>query len=450
MTDLAKGTKFTTRDTKKVIVGKKLGEGRQGAVYTVSCNGKPKALKWYFGGRLKNPRKFSENICNNIQKGPPNGSFLWPLDIIERQEGNVTDKESFGYIMELKPPEYKDFSLFLLAREHFVSVTSLVNTALRITAAFRELHNKGYSYQDLNDGNFFVNPKTGEVLICDNDNVAEYGYNLGIAGKCRYIAPEVVLGQALPGIHTDKFSLAVVLFLLLFNNHPLEGKKAFPPCMTEDLEKNIYGKEPVFIFDFEDRSNEPVPGLNNNAIKRWPLFPKYVRDKFTEAFSQKALHDPAARIIEKDWIKIFTRLRSEIFKCGCTEIFFADSKETTRCPACGNDHRFEMRLEIGKHSLAIHQRTKLYACHTEEDSDDFETITGEVIQIDASGIYELKNRSKKTWLIINSNGKQISKGPGKTVLLESGMSVVFGGVTARIMDNFSGEGYNKGGGQYGF
>ena len=30
----------------------------------------------------------------------------------------------------------------------------------------------GYSYQDLNDGNFFINPQSGDVLICDNDNVA--------------------------------------------------------------------------------------------------------------------------------------------------------------------------------------------------------------------------------------------------------------------------------------
>lgn len=32
-------------------------------------------------------------------------------------------------------------------------------------------------------------------MICDNDNVAPYGENLGIAGKCRYMAPEVVIGK---------------------------------------------------------------------------------------------------------------------------------------------------------------------------------------------------------------------------------------------------------------
>ncbi len=63
------------------------------------------------------------------------------------------------------------------------------------------------------------------MLICDNDNVSEYGDNSGIAGKCRYMAPEVVRHEAKPSIHTDRFSLAVVLYKMLFVEHPLEGKR---------------------------------------------------------------------------------------------------------------------------------------------------------------------------------------------------------------------------------
>ena len=45
------------------------------------------------------------------------------------------------------------------------------------------------------------------------------------AGKCRYMAPEVVRHEAKPSIHTDRFSLAVVLYKMLFVEHPLEGKR---------------------------------------------------------------------------------------------------------------------------------------------------------------------------------------------------------------------------------
>lgn len=209
MKEFQKGQRIKTVSGGELEVIQKLGEGGQGVVYKVNYNGKPLALKWYFGNKLNNADKFYRNIQNNIKQGTPTGAFLWPLEITEYFEG------SFGYLMELRPPEYKDFSLFLLAKVHFANIEALINTALCITNGFRELHNRGYSYQDLNDGNFFVNPKTGDVLICDNDNVAPYGENLGIAGKCRYMAPEVVMGQKRPDSHTDRFSLAVVLYMLM-------------------------------------------------------------------------------------------------------------------------------------------------------------------------------------------------------------------------------------------
>ncbi|GHU03502.1 hypothetical protein FACS1894147_07540 [Spirochaetia bacterium] len=414
MADLAKGAVLKTCGGKTVKLKEKLGEGGQGAVYKVDYSGKPKALKWYT--RLRNEKEFYKNLENNIRKGAPAPEFLWPLDITEKTQA------AFGYIMDLRPDDYKDFSRFLLAKEHFASVTAMVNTALHITAGFRSLHKGGYSYQDLNDGNFFVHPKTGDVLICDNDNVAEYGVNLGIAGKCRYIAPEIVLGKALPDVNTDKFSLAVVLFLLLFYNHPLEGKKAYPPCMTEEIEKRIYGSVPVFIFDPADDSNRPVQGLNNNALRRWPLFPGYIREKFTEAFGKEALMNPAARVIEKEWLKTFTRLRSEIYKCACGEVLFAAADGSSTCPACGKKQEFDMGIEIGKTRIAVHRKTKLFACHTDDASDDFLTMTAEVRHNSETGLFELKNCSQKTWLVIDKTGKQKSCTKGKMVALEKGIS----------------------------
>lgn len=109
--------------------------------------------------------------------------------------------------MDLRPGNYREFSEFLLAKVHFESLSAAVNAALNITNGFRELHRNGFSYQDLNDGNFFIDPSDGDVLICDNDNVAPYGESLGIAGKARYMAPEVVRNMTRPNVMTDRFSL---------------------------------------------------------------------------------------------------------------------------------------------------------------------------------------------------------------------------------------------------
>lgn len=68
----------------------------------------------------------------------------------------------------------------------------------------------------INNGNFFIMPDSGDVLICDNDNVSPFGTNLGIMGKQHWMAPEIVTGQNDSNKNSDCFSLAVVLFRLLF------------------------------------------------------------------------------------------------------------------------------------------------------------------------------------------------------------------------------------------
>lgn len=356
MKEFQKGQRIKTVSGGELEVIQKLGEGGQGVVYKVNYNGKPLALKWYFGNKLNNADKFYRNIQNNIKQGTPTGAFLWPLEITEYFEG------SFGYLMELRPPEYKDFSLFLLAKVHFANIEALINTALCITNGFRELHNRGYSYQDLNDGNFFVNPKTGDVLICDNDNVAPYGENLGIAGKCRYMAPEVVMGQKRPDSHTDRFSLAVVLYMLLFLNHPLEGKRTMCPCLTEELERKFYGSDPVFVWDPANDANRPVRGVHTNEIKLWPLYPAFVRKTFEKAFSHEVMvgNDTTHRVIEKEWQEVFTTLRDLTIKCSCgSETFIDPSQQSCRCINCGKSIERPPILKVKKYHRVKLQRVSL-------------------------------------------------------------------------------------------
>lgn len=424
MKEFQKGQRIKTVSGGELEVIQKLGEGGQGVVYKVNYNGKPLALKWYFGNKLNNADKFYRNIQNNIKQGTPTGAFLWPLEITEYFEG------SFGYLMELRPPEYKDFSLFLLAKVHFANIEALINTALCITNGFRELHNRGYSYQDLNDGNFFVNPKTGDVLICDNDNVAPYGENLGIAGKCRYMAPEVVMGQKRPDSHTDRFSLAVVLYMLLFLNHPLEGKRTMCPCLTEELERKFYGSDPVFVWDPANDANRPVRGVHTNEIKLWPLYPAFVRKTFEKAFSHEVMvgNDTTHRVIEKEWQEVFTTLRDLTIKCSCgSETFIDPSQQSCRCINCGKSIERPPILKVKKYHVALAPGKKLYACHVQYDSDDFKEAKGEVISSrNNSSLLGLRNDSNNTWEAILPNGSSKGYPNGQVIKLGKGIKINFG------------------------
>jgi serine/threonine protein kinase len=423
MADLPKGHTIQTKDFKKVVVGQKLGEGGQGAVYKVDFNGAEKALKWYSGKKIASPKKFYENLENNIKIGKPSDAFLWPEAITEKQG------EAFGYIMDLRRPEYQDFSLFLLGRVGFASINAITRSAMYITAGFRALHQKGYSYQDLNDGNFFIDPKTGKVLICDNDNVSA-GNTSGIAGKSRYMAPEVVLGKK-PSDLTDYFSLSLILFLLWASGHPLEGKASCVPCMNAKYEKRIYGENPVFIFDPKDDSNRPVQGIHKGAISKWPSLPDYLKEAFIKAFSQEVLKNPQQRIIEQEWLRIFIRMRGEIDKCACGEIYFADPVNPNTCPECKkNKKAYPMYIKTSRYNISVHPRTKLFACHTEKSSDDFETQTGEV-EVSGSD-YMLKNLSKVSWYV-NDAGAQTPVAPGGSFKLKKGTTINFDAVSVEVV-----------------
>jgi len=430
MGELKEGQVIQTKGFKSVTVLEKLGEGGQGVVYKVDYAGKPMALKWYFQSKLKNSDRFYENIKSNIDNGRPTDAFLWPEDITEWVGG------TFGYIMPLRPREYGDFSKYLLAKASFKSVRALVDAALNIVEGFAALHRDGYNYQDLNDGNFFVNFSTGDVLICDNDNVMGHGYSSGIAGKCRYMAPEVVLGKK-PDKQTDRYSLAVVLFFLLFVNHPLEGKATNPPCMTEELEKKFYGTDPVFIFDPVNKTNIPIKGIHRNAIAKWPMFPQYIRDAFINAFSSEQLQAKKPRIMESEWLKIFIQLRSELITCGCGNELFADPTKPVKCDDCGKQFSIPAHLRFKKLNVPIYPTVKLFACHTVEGSEDFKKPTAEVIvSKNNPGNMGIRNLSDVIWYVTGPDGKSVPKGKGEVVKVASGLQINFGkNLIAEIVGN---------------
>lgn len=337
----------------KVI--KYLAGGGQGDVYVVEYSGQKKALKWYRNAG-NDPEKFYENLKHNVDRGSPDKAFLWPEAVTEKSDG------SFGYIMDLRPDGYYELSEYMLAGVKFASFKTAAEACIRIVSAFRILHNKGLSYQDLNDGNFFINPQTGDVLICDNDNVAPNGTNMGVVGKPRYMAPEIVSNHVLPNTQTDRFSLAVILFMTLCMNHPLEGKNSLVPCLIPAEAEKLYGTEAVFICDPEDHSNAPVQNIHANVIRRWNFMPDYVKDAFIKAFSKQAIQEPGRRIRELDWLKVLVRFRSDIVKCGCGNEVFVKNASSTKCDGCGRMLTIDHKIKLPEYSITAARGSRIYRC----------------------------------------------------------------------------------------
>lgn len=401
-----------------------LGGGGQGEVYRATVSGKPVALKWYFPEQATPEQKAALEAL--VKLGAPNSKFLWPLEL-----ASANGVKGFGYIMPLREARYK--SLFdLMKRRAEPSFHNLITACYQLADSFYQLHAKGLCYRDISHGNIFFDPKTGEVLICDNDNVAPNGQDrVGVYGTPRFMAPEIVRGEAKPSTQTDLFSLAVLLFYMLMMHHPLEGKKeadikAFDlPAMNK-----IYGKEPVFIFDPQDNSNRPVAGYQDNALIYWPLYPAFLQDLFIRAFVD-GVRSPDRRVRESEWRGALIRLRDSIVYCGhCKAENFYDAAKGSQpvCWACKKPVTVPVGIRIGSSVVMLNAQTSLYPHHLDSTRPyDFSTPWAVVQQHPQNpNLWGLKNLTASPWQVVTPDGRPAVAEPQRSVSLAKGTRIQFG------------------------
>ena len=147
----------------------KLGEGGQGEIYQVTDGKNEYALKWYNLEQSTEEQK--EAIRYLVKQGVPSGAtaqrFIWPLDVILLEQ-----TPQFGYLMPLIDTEcFAELGEIQAHRKPAPSLTTLCEISYQIANSYRALHLSGYCYRDIATGNVMFDPQTGEVLICDNDNV---------------------------------------------------------------------------------------------------------------------------------------------------------------------------------------------------------------------------------------------------------------------------------------
>ena len=371
-----------TRDGATYTVTDFLGEGGQGEVYRVERDGREYALKVY-----KNPESadFRYNLKNNIKRGAPSPEFLWPLELLDFEDGGL------GYVMDLRPKNYVSFVSYLTGKNKFKSKSVMLKWCISLCTAFKKLHEEGYSYQDLNDGSFFFDPDTGALLICDNDNVTADKKNLGVLGKMRYMAPEIVRGDKtkggtpqLPDVHSDRFSLAVILFMALCLGNPFEGERLKNyDIVDEDAEFELFGKSPVFVYHKTDRSNRPIRGYHSAVLRRWAYQPIYIKEAFHRTFVDGLVDREGERTTPLEWIKLLSRYRDELItcpSCGYDYIIgFAEKCTYTECPACNGATKDFCTLHLGRNDIVLDLGKCLYKTHLDKFSSEYTTPIGRVV-----------------------------------------------------------------------
>ena len=428
---LKPGTVVTSENGIRYTVVSMLGAGGQGEVYDVMTGGRHFAMKWYYPKMATQSQK--EILEKLIARGAPDKSFLWPEELIYTSPG-----ESFGYIMPLRPTNYRGV-VDLMKRTAEPSFFTLCLAAYNLTKSYQKLHADGYSYRDISFGNVFFDPDTGDVLIADNDNVAANGIdNSSVSGTPRFMAPEIVRGEAAPSRNTDLYSLAVLLFYMLMLNHPLDGRiEADIKCMDMHAMLYLYGTNPIFIFDPHNRTNRPKKGYQDNALIYWDLYPAVIRDLFTESFTV-GLVSPNRRVTETQWLDALSNLMTGIMNCpNCgAEVFFDPAKVSAgvshTCWLCQTAVRYPASLVTGKSRVLLTKGAKLYS-HSIHGDYDMNTVVGEVVQNPNNpALWGIMNLTHDNWTYIKSDNQQIPVAEGRSATIAKGAKICFGELTGEF------------------
>jgi len=267
------------------------------------------------------------------------------------------------------------------------------------------------------------------------------------------MAPELVRGDrgAQPGIQSDLHSLAVLLFLLLMNHHPLEGAQALQiRCMDENARKKLYGTDPVFLYDPNDNRNRPVPEEQQTVVATWGALPPILQRLFVETFTD-GLKNPVRRVREGQWRDALSEVLDTVCicaSCGRQNLTEPDGPAPTCWGGnCGRPLSLPPRLQLTigtgmmrtkPRSVRLGPQARLYAHHlvVEAERHDFSAVVAEVTEHPKQrGRFGITNRSQNPWTARRSDGSVHDVGPGRTVALSTGLQLEFGsGAEAVVRD----------------
>jgi eukaryotic-like serine/threonine-protein kinase len=414
-----------------------LGGGTQGEVYIADLAGNDLALKWYFPNYLGIDKTLRYRLDMAMKRGAPSEKFLWPLDIV-----TAGADDAFGYVMPLREPRFKSLIDFMRGALN-PRFRALSTAGFELANAYFLLHSEGLCYRDINFGNVAFDPNDGDIRVCDNDNVGVSDEPTSIGGTLRFMAPEIVRGEALPNTQTDLFSLAVLLFHIFMVHHPLEGKREYDIHALDGVAmRKLYGEEPIFIYDPSDSRNAPVPGYHETVLTYWPLYPRFLQDLFIKAFT-KGLHDPqGGRVVEGEWRMAMVRLRDSIMYCGnCdAENFYdretkpTDGRPDQECWRCHKNVRIPPRIRIGQNIVMLNRDSKLYAHHVDYACMfDFSQSIAVLAQNPQNpSIWGLTNLSESPWVATFPDASVRHIEPGRSIALARGLKINFGRVEGEI------------------
>lgn len=302
--------------------GREVGRGGEGAVYE---------LQSHYGFVVKlYTEPLTEEKTDKLRhmvgmRTPTLESYAaWPTDLV-KQNGAIVGfvmKKLQGYVplhMIFSPMDRK--KMFPDKGYHF-----LAHVARNLATAFYKLHEAGLVVGDVNEGNILIS-STGLVAFidCDSFQVKGDDHYYCEVGVPRYTPPELLeagtFTNVLRSVNTDSFSLAVLIFQLLFlGRHPFAGKNR----TAADIDEETAIRNREFAYSLTNKKKRLMPPNDSFDITN-------LAEPLVELFHRAFETDQRPTPIE--WIRELDGQLANIITCGESKIhtYPAQIKE---CPWC--------------------------------------------------------------------------------------------------------------------
>ncbi len=446
---MKKGDVKIGKNNETYILQKQIGRGGQAAVWKV-LNESTNTYYAYKAYKEATPNT-KTNIEDLIKIGKlkdKNGNILnsvvLPITTVENEE------DSFGYVMELV--DLQDFTTMKKAWcGKYPSCRAICNIVKNLALIFETLHlSYGMCYKDVNEGNIFFNPDTGDIKIIDNDNIG-YRDKFTIKGTSGYMAPEVILGDK-PDHNSDRFSFAVFVYRLLVGGFPFEGSYTESYCINnnilpDDARKVIYGTNALFVWHPTDRQNSIEHSSDpqkRGQVAYWHRLPQTIKDLFINTFAINLSKDRRAeRATDSDWKNVFDELERNLITCpNCGKITFSESgkcfecnhplkkklvsKQTTITNAQKQTHRHKVIFKVlsagePKRELEVYVADKLSGAQLSKHLP--QTALLKILYNKNIHKLGIMNLSTNPWTIVCADRSQKVCSPGQVHILEREMMI---------------------------
>lgn len=425
------GTVLKTLGDRELQIVREYESGGRYSSYEVTAGGEPKILRWYTGSPVDGDLlTFWNRMKAMAESGDPVNTPFWPEDITEFSQ------EGFGLVIRELPEGSFSFRDLLCGKAKLSSYRQMADIAIHLISVWHRLLEAGYCCAD-HPCDFYIQRSTGNVFLGDIDKCILPGEEISVMENRMYLSPERVLGEGTPGMYNDRFVLGIYLFELFCGTHPLCGKKSLIPLITPETERKLFGSEALFLFDPEDDSNGPVPGIHQWVVHRWERLPENLKQLFCRHFGREGLEDPDARPADLEWLQALLRFRGSLLSCSCGYEWLAGNQMNHTCEKCGKTYTVPLQIVLGDYSRPAIRGARIFSGQVGPCSfaGAMTTVAQVVEKNGAPGVLGLQNRTGESWTVTAPGRDPYRIEPGKVVHLKAGITIRIGQTEVRIEES---------------